>query len=688
MAVNYNPKVINDGLVLYLDGANPRSYSTAQNLIPNSDAKNASGTTMPTSWFVLQRMGEAYNGQEAAFPSNMSSGVDTNGYGYFKFDVIGTTRSGNLMVLGTDNGRNRYLKRNTTYTISYNYNLPSSFLNASPGLGIFFAPQYYTAAGVSINTPASNIQANQRRAGLNRTTFTFTTPDADIGYTLPRFQFGAYAPSIGPVDYRDFYLGGVQLEEGSSATTYNPTGENTIYASPQASEAILPGVWQDLSPNKIPYSVQNFLANTAVYRNGYVSFAPESYNSDSTYFQIRDPRIVNLTSNLTVETCVYLTGNAIGDTQLQNRIVSGRYQESGSPWGFRVMPNRTVSTGGISYEINTNPGGTWFIGENAFIPTSVIDNHKWVYVTQVQDDNSNPKTLKTYVNGVLQATLNYTGTPNSGGGINIGRGYYAGTRNASGRVAFLRMYNRPLNATEVSQNYSAMRGRFESTYQPLVVDSSLKLWLDAGNSASYPGTGATWTDLTGSNIGTLINSPAYNSTLGNFEFTGTQYVNINRSVGGAMIGVTPGSDTFTICGWVRSTSAGGYFAWFTKQAGGTRLDLGINVASELYFTTYNATSGLTDQGQFIYTITLNTWYHFALVCTTGSKKVYVNGIRQTFQSGDSTFTSSWPGDASPAIVGGDRRWVGSIAQIQVYNRALIADEIAQNFNSGRARFGL
>jgi len=155
-----------------------------------------------------------------------------------------------------------------------------------------------------------------------------------------------------------------------------------------------------------------------------------------------------------------------------------------------------------------------------------------------------------------------------------------------------------------------------------------------------------------------------------------------------MTGVTAGSDTFTICGWIRSDSAATYTAWFTKQGGGTRLDLGILQNNSIYFTTYNATSGLTDEGQFSFVISLGVWYHFALVCTTSYKRVYINAVRQTFQNGSETFTSSWPGDASPAIVGGDRRYNGGISEIQVYNRALLHEEISQNFNSSRGKYNL
>ena len=49
----------------------------------------------------------------------------------------------------------------------------------------------------------------------------------------------------------------------------------------------------------------------------------------------------------------------------------------------------------------------------------------------------------------------------------------------------------------------------------LYVKDGLVLDLDAGNPLSYPGTGTTWTDLSGNNNnGTLINGVGYNSDNG------------------------------------------------------------------------------------------------------------------------------------------------------------------------------
>ena len=50
---------------------------------------------------------------------------------------------------------------------------------------------------------------------------------------------------------------------------------------------------------------------------------------------------------------------------------------------------------------------------------------------------------------------------------------------------------------------------------PSVITTGLQLYLDAGNASSYPGSGTTWTDLSGnSRDGTLTNGPTYSGTNG------------------------------------------------------------------------------------------------------------------------------------------------------------------------------
>jgi len=70
-------------------------------------------------------------------------------------------------------------------------------------------------------------------------------------------------------------------------------------------------------------------------------------------------------------------------------------------------------------------------------------------------------------------------------------------------------------------------------YNPRIVTDGLVLALDAGNTKSYPGSGTTWTDLSGNgNTGTLTNGPTFDSANGgSIVFDGTNdYVQVTGSI--------------------------------------------------------------------------------------------------------------------------------------------------------------
>jgi len=57
----------------------------------------------------------------------------------------------------------------------------------------------------------------------------------------------------------------------------------------------------------------------------------------------------------------------------------------------------------------------------------------------------------------------------------------------------------------------------------IIPQNGLQLLLDAANTKSYPGSGTTWTDLSGNgNTGTLTNSPTFTTDNGGaIRFDGT-----------------------------------------------------------------------------------------------------------------------------------------------------------------------
>ena len=160
---------------------------------------------------------------------------------------------------------------------------------------------------------------------------------------------------------------------------------------------------------------------------------------------------------------------------------------------------------------------------------------------------------KIYINASDQGTLvhNRPGSPGSPANKYFANGQLKINGNDVGSyfddyklnmdVGTVRVYNRALSAAEVSQNYNALAPRFAV---PQIVTDGLVLNLDAGNSASYPGSGTTWSDLSGNGRTATINgSPTF--TNGYFDITGdTTYISLSNS------GLVPRTNDFTYSCWI------------------------------------------------------------------------------------------------------------------------------------------
>ena len=224
-------------------------------------------------------------------------------------------------------------------------------------------------------------------------------------------------------------------------------------------------------------------------------------------------------------------------------------------------------------------------------------------------------------------------------------------------------------------------------HSPRIVTDGLVLALDAGNAKSYPGSGTTWTDLSGNgNNGTLVNGPTYSSANGgSIVFDG---VNDRTTFSGNNIsGLSELATEFTISVWVKYNSTASYGAFMTKQTSGAstpgtpRLDLGF-LPNDVYLTTYNSSSGVIDGGKFSFTINTSFWYNIVLVCGNSLKRGYINNTLYY----SNNFTSTFPTNTHNLGIPRDRPINGNISQVSIYNKALTASEIQQNYNALKSRF--
>jgi hypothetical protein len=204
-----------------------------------------------------------------------------------------------------------------------------------------------------------------------------------------------------------------------------------------------------------------------------------------------------------------------------------------------------------------------------------------------------------------------------------------------------------------------------------IVTSGLVMNLDAGQTASYPGTGTTWTDLSGSgNNGTLVNGPTYSSADGgSIAFSGS-----------------PQHATATL-----SASLGSQYSIFAFFKKNDNLEKNIiNVGSvELIIDESSGNSKVYDGADksFRFRTITGAWYGVAVVKNSTNGFVYINSSLVLSFTGSST-------NASTAVVIGKHPTAsvnyinGNIAQASIYNRALAATEVEQNFNCLRMRYGI
>ena len=239
-------------------------------------------------------------------------------------------------------------------------------------------------------------------------------------------------------------------------------------------------------------------------------------------------------------------------------------------------------------------------------------------------------------------------------------------------------------------------------YSPKIVTNGLVLAVDAANTKSYPGSGATVTDLSRrGNTGTLANGMALvtDSVAGLcFDSDGT-----NDNIQFAESADTKGTDNNAItyeC-WVKregtsaaasprlmSTDASDYNTLFIASNGSGYLYWRINIGNSSKDVIY--TSGLT----------LNEWTHVVGTAeyngsSSYTQALYING--QSVSSTTAVATGTW-GDGTSrvfAIFGNveathqnNNCLNGKVALANVYNRALSSQEVLQNYNAVKSRFGL
>jgi hypothetical protein len=218
-----------------------------------------------------------------------------------------------------------------------------------------------------------------------------------------------------------------------------------------------------------------------------------------------------------------------------------------------------------------------------------------------------------------------------------------------------------------------------TSYSPKIITDGLVLCLDAGDGKSYSGSGTAWTDRSGNgNHGTLVNGPTFNSD-GYIELDGTN----DRIASGATC------DDFGTDNTVEM--------WARWHGTGNRMFCAWSSCYDIW--TIDGNLGFNTCGGDIYGFSAsslaNIWHHFVFVFKQQiqDNSIYINGVSQTLskKKGNTNLTSNRSFSTNFRIgswTGGSYYYDGDMAIAKVYNRELTADEVLQNYNATKGRFGL
>jgi hypothetical protein len=234
-----------------------------------------------------------------------------------------------------------------------------------------------------------------------------------------------------------------------------------------------------------------------------------------------------------------------------------------------------------------------------------------------------------------------------------------------------------------------MAGRI--AYYGNIVRDGLVLDLDAAKQDSYPGSGTVWRDIAGGVItGSLINGPTFDpSNFGSIVFDGVNdYVVVNSNSNSLLSG------NFSITQWYRTTTnTGNQYRILFETDGYRNGTLGIAIYQfDSYFRIWRRT-GVSTYTELITTsnntVGLNIWKMFTLVRNSGIFTFYIDTILSGTYSTDTNNYSNTAyhigGDGPPTSA----YWFqGNVATTSIYNRALSAQEVLQNYNAQKGRYGL
>lgn len=672
MAQNYGPRIVQDGLVMCLDPSQNKSYPTTDLPVKNGlvmwmDAADDTTFSYSSGTTVSQWRDKSPSG----YHMTPVAGSPTRNAFQNSRKVVAFTTAQDIQNGSID-------LRTSPYTVF----IVSRYTSPSAGTG-----RILTSNGGYNNWLLGHWASETNKYYANGWVYQ-TYAAIDTNWKLYLGDWGGSSNNIA-----NFYAAGTALATNSTAATAGPW---TLGINANSGERSNCEAAEIIVFNRLLSAVERRLVHT---------YLGQKWGISNT-----DRSVIDLSGND--------DSGLLGDGTAANMPVYDYYNKGfkfdGSSDYLRVGANSSLQTNNVTVGIffkTTNNGqsvqfmggygdtgnyGYWIgivstnlvfkVGNGSTgyqLASGITPNNDQIYYAVGTYDGV---TQKIYVDGVLKATsttvtgnMSYTGMTD---GFLLGQvqGFTAG-RYMTGNIYYAHVYNRALNAAEVSQNFESLKNRFTNT----IVQNGLVLNLDAGNPFSYAGAGTTWFDVSGNSYNsTLTNSPIYSrDNAGVLSFNGSNQYSDCGNVLASLTNLT--IECFVKFG-TQSALYGGVVSKTLSNADGweIRVDAYTSTTTTLLFRYVGDNAGTGFNTNF----TNGVWYHIVATGTSGSQKTYVNGV----QVGSTTTALSPSANTNSLVIGKltySSLYVNMVMGFaRIYNRALSAAEVLQNYNATKGRFGL
>lgn len=319
---------------------------------------------------------------------------------------------------------------------------------------------------------------------------------------------------------------------------------------------------------------------------------------------------------------------------------------------------------------------------NITLSTNTFYNIVWIF-------NFTTKLKSIYVNSVFDASGGTVGYSGTGSNTRIGSYPLGFGLTLNGSVYNMVLYNRVLSATEVLNNFNAIKSRFG--YFP-VITSGLQLYLSSVNTTSNPGSGTAWNDISGNNRNfNWVSTPTRGTDTGVPYFT--TYGNRCTGPASNSFGITntTGYTVFLVMKQLSLINSSAFKFYSSNGGAGTSAGRGIFSHctwsdDNIYFDQGGCCNA--DQRTNVASGGLTAWNIIVFRSTVATRSIFKNA---TSLVTNSTAAANINLTTTGVDLGGTDEgstWDARIAGFLVYNRGLSDAEISQNVQILRSQFGM